>query len=111
MVAEKFQIYSVKITGKYICESKKLNLFIFTHTLKQTPLPPPPPCFYHYSPGRRKLTILPEDLFFHSKKGKGENYAVEKNTKIKPKRVLVTSFDKFHDLCNLYIFDLCFVVP
>ena len=22
MVAEKFQIYSVKITGKYICESK-----------------------------------------------------------------------------------------
>ena len=30
MVAEKFQIYNVKITGKYI-ESKKLNLFIFTH--------------------------------------------------------------------------------
>ena len=43
MVAEKFQIYSVKITGKYICESKKLNLFIFTHTPKQTPLTPPPP--------------------------------------------------------------------
>ena len=34
MVVEKFQIYSVKITDKYICESKKLNLFIFAHAPK-----------------------------------------------------------------------------
>ena len=114
MVAEKFQIYSVKITGKYICESKKLNLFIFTHTPSKPPYPPP--MFLSLFPRQKEIThssrtAFSEDLFFHSKKGKGENYAVEKNTKIKPKRVLVTSFDKFHDLCNLYIFGLCFVVP
>ena len=40
MIAEKFQIYSVKITGKYICESKKKqwNLSIFTHASKQISL-------------------------------------------------------------------------
>ena len=30
IVAEKFKIHGVKITGKCICESKKMNLFIFT---------------------------------------------------------------------------------
>ena len=34
MVAEKFQIHGVKITGKSICESQKLNLFSFTHVPK-----------------------------------------------------------------------------
>ena len=33
MVAEKFQIYDVKTTGKYICESKNWTL-IFTHAFK-----------------------------------------------------------------------------
>ena len=46
MVAEKFQIYGVKITGRV------LNLFIFTHALKQIP-----------PPGRRKLPILSEQRF------------------------------------------------
>ena len=35
MVVEKFQIYGVKITEKCLCESKKMNLFIFTHAPKQ----------------------------------------------------------------------------
>ena len=42
----------------------------------------------------------------------GEDYGVEKITKIKPtRRVLVTSFDKFHHLCNLNIFGFCFAMP
>ena len=44
MLAKKFQIYSVKITDKYIyLWVKRLNLFIFTHAPKQG--------FYHYTPG------------------------------------------------------------
>ena len=53
MVAEKFQIYGVKITSKYICESEKLNMFIFTHITKQNS----PSGFYHYPPDRKKLSI------------------------------------------------------
>ena len=37
-----------------------------------------------------------------------EDYIVEKLSKLA--RVLVTSFDKFHHLCNLYSFSLCFFV-
>ena len=40
----------------------------------------------------------------------GEDYGVEKIAKIKPKKLLVTSSDKFHHLCNLYINGSCFVV-
>ena len=74
------------------------------------------PGFYHYPPppppDRRKLPIPPEKRFlkiyiFPAERG-AEDYGVEKNTKIKPTRVLVTSFDKFHHLCKLYIFGLCF---
>ena len=43
MVAENFQIYSVKITSKYICAPKnyvqKKNLFIFNHAPKQNSPP------------------------------------------------------------------------
>ena len=52
MVVEKFQIYAVKITGKYICESKNW-MFIFTHALKQNS-----PLGFH-----QKLPILPEQRF------------------------------------------------
>ena len=41
--------------------------------------------FYHYPPGRRELSIPPKQCFlktfFPEKKG-GEDYGVEKNTKI-----------------------------
>ena len=39
------------------------------------------------------------------------DYGVEKIYKIICTWVLVTSFDKFHHLCNLFCFGLCFVVP
>ena len=109
MIAEKFQIYSVKITGKYICQSKKKKgicpflLMPPTKTLSG---------FYQYSPGRRKLPIPTEQCFlkiyfFPCRKG-GEDYGVNKITKLKRTQVLVTSFDKFH---HFYIFGFCFVVP
>ena len=42
---------------------------------------------------------------------RGEGYGAEKTTKVKLMRVLVTSFDKFHHLYNLYtFFGFCFVV-
>ena len=40
-----------------------------------------------------------------------EDYGVEKFTEIKPMKVLVTSFDKFPHLCNLYVFGFYSVVP
>ena len=46
-------------------------------------------------------TAFSEDLFFISRKEGGEEGE---------ERVLVTSFDKFHYLCNRYIFGFCFVV-
>ena len=64
-----------------------------------------PPGFFHYPQWQKEITHFPrtafsEDLFFPQE----EDHGVEKITKIKPTRVLVTSFDKFHHLCNLYIF-------
>ena len=89
---------------------KKLNLFIFTHALKQNS----PQGFYHYPPDRRELPIPPEycflKIFFPEEKG-GEGERIMGLKKIpKLTKVSVTSFDKFHYLCNYYIFDLYFVV-
>ena len=85
MVAEKFQTYGVKITAnKYISGSKKHQ--------QNYPLG-----FYHYPPGRRKLSIPPEQSFlkiYFLPSGTGEDYGIEKLTKTKPARVLVTNFDK-----------------
>ena len=96
-----------------------MNLFSFAYAPKQTF----PPGFYHYPQGRLILPIPPEQhflkilpfffAFFHTailsvQKEVGEDYVVEKLPKLTS--ALVTSFDKFHHLCNLYIFGLCFVV-
>ena len=51
LVAKKFQIYSTKITANIFV--KKLNLFIFTHDLKQNYLSG----FYHYPPSRWEAPI------------------------------------------------------
>ena len=115
MVAEKFQIYSVKITGKYICVLKnwipsfllmppsKTFSQVFIINLRQEEIT-------HSS-----QTAFSEDLFFPSRKGdlgKGvRDYGNEKITKIKPTRALVTSSHKFHHICNLFIFSFHFVVP
>ena len=110
MVVEEFQIYGVEITGKYICESKnRICSFL--------PMPPNktlPQVFIISPQADRNYPFLVSRLFWRSifpqQKG-GEEYGVEKITKIKPARVLVTIFDEFHHLCNLYILAFCFVVP
>ena len=90
---------------------KKLNLFIFIHAPKKNSAPG----FDNYHSDRRKLSILAKQHFlkiYFSPAGRvREDYGVEKTTKIKPTRVLLTSFTKFHHLFNLYIFGFCFVVP
>ena len=100
MVVEKFQIYSVKIIAIHL-RVKKLNLFIFNRAPKQNT----PPGFYHYPPGRQELPISPEQrflkIFFPKEK---EDYGAERITKIN--KGIGHKFDKFHHLCNFYIFDL-----
>ena len=89
MVAEKFQISGVKITGRYAPKQNSLS-------------------------GRSKNNLFPsnrvfEKSVFHSSE-REEKYGAEKMTKVKLVKVLVTRFEKFHHLCNLYIFGFCFVV-
>ena len=62
MAAKKFQKYSVKITDKYICESKYLICSFLLMPLIKTP-PPPPAGFYHYHPNRRKSPIPAKQRF------------------------------------------------
>ena len=93
MVAKKFQIYCVKITGKHICESVHFC---------SCPQQNAPPGSYHNTPGRRKLPISSEQRFLKivlSPAERGEDYGAEKMTKIKLARAFVTSFDKFYHLC------------
>ena len=86
---------------------KKLNLFIFTHAPRQNSLPG----FYNYPPVRWKLSIPPEQrflkIFFPEEKGGRRLWSWKRILKLT--KISVTSFDKFHHLCNLYIFGLCFV--
>ena len=73
MVVEKFQIYNVKTTA---------NTFLSADVPTQNS----PPGFYHYPRGRRELPIRPEQhfkkIFFPEQKEGGEDYVVEKITKI-----------------------------
>ena len=57
MVAKKFQIHGVKITGKYICESKK-KTFLLLPPSRTLPL-----VFIITIPGRRKLPTPPKQSF------------------------------------------------
>ena len=70
MVEEK---YSVEITSNTFASKKK-------------PTPPSPSMFSSLSPGRRELPIPPEQrflkIFFLEEKEEGEDYRVEKITKI-----------------------------
>ena len=56
--------FMVKITGKYICESKKVNLFIFTCA----PKPTSPASFNHYPEAEGNYLFLPNSVFFPSRK-------------------------------------------
>ena len=53
---------------------------------------------YHFPPNR----VFWKSVFHPAERGQG--YGAEKTAKVKLVRVLVTSFDKFHHLCNRYIF-------
>ena len=68
------------------------------------------PMFFSLSPKQKELnqfyqTAFPENLCFLQQKGE-EDYEAEKMTKIKPAKVLVTNFDKFHHLCHLFCFEM-----
>ena len=76
MVAEICQIHCVKITGKYICESKSWIVFLVIAS---------PISYKHRS--RQKD---PQKLFLKIQAEKGEDPIVEKMTKYKLARVLVT---------------------
>ena len=52
-------------------------------------------------------TVFFEDIFSWEERGER---IIELKKIPKLTKVLVTSLDKFHNLCNLYIFGLCFVV-
>ena len=110
-VAEKFQIYSVKITSKEIYESKNwICPFLLNPQAKLSPR------FLLLSPRKKEIThssgtTISKDIFSQEKEGGGEDIGVEKIIKIQPTRVLVTGLYRSHHLCNLYIFALWFFVP
>ena len=102
--------FMVKITGKYICESKKwICSFLLAPSSKSLPQ------VLIITPRQRETTYSSRTVFFSPVESGGEwgwggkDYGVEKITKIKHTRVLLTSFDKFHRLCKLYSFGFCFV--
>ena len=70
MVAEKFQIHGVKITGKCICESKNwiCSFLLMPHKQKW------PPGSYHYHSRQEEVNHFPQKtvfVFFLSRKGGG----------------------------------------
>ena len=101
MVVEKFQIYSVNITANTFV-SQKIESVHFYSSPKQNS----PPGFYHYPPGRQELSIPPEQcflkIFFPEEKVEVRIMELKKIPKLR--KVLVTSLDKFHHLCNLCFF-------
>ena len=111
MVAGKFLIHGIKITIKHICQPKNsccsFLLMPPSKTLSQvfiiTPQTEGNNPFFRNS-------VFWRSIFSPAEGGK-EGYGVEEITKIKLTRVLVISFDKFHNLCNLSIVGFCFVVP
>ena len=79
MVVEKFQSYSVKIIAIHLWV-KKLNLFIFNHAPKQNS-----PRFLSLSSRQTGIAHSSRTAFFEdiiSWGERGEDYGVEKNTKI-----------------------------
>ena len=108
MVAEKFQIHDVKITGKCICESKSWTCSFLIMSLSKNR----PQVLIITTSGRRKVTIsLKQRFLYFSSAEREEDYGAEKMAKITLARVLVASFDKFCHFCNHYIFGFCSVAP
>ena len=92
MVAKKFKIHGVNLTGK----------FIFHCAPKQNS----PPGFYHL----HSTTHFSPKTFFEilfSVAEREEDYGAEKMIKIKLARALVTSFDKSHHFITSRFFLVC----
>ena len=76
----KFQIYSVKTTGKYISESKNwISLFLFMHPSKTLPQ-----VFIIIPRAEENCSFLPDSVFWRYLlcRTRGEDYRIEKITKI-----------------------------
>ena len=63
MIAEKFQIYSVKITGKYICQSKKKKESVHFYSCLQPKLSP---VFISTLQAEGNYPFLPNSVFWRS---------------------------------------------
>ena len=74
---KRYGVNGAKITGKYICESKKLNLFIFTNAPKQNS----PPGSYHYPKTDPNYPFLLKNAFlkYIFPQQKRQDYGAEKN--------------------------------
>ena len=108
MVAKRIQIYSAKTTANTFV-SQKIESVQF-YSCPQAKLSPR---FLSLFPGRRELPIPPKQHFlkmYFPEQSEGDRIMYLKKLPILT-RVLVTSFDKFHHICNLYIFDLfCYAI-
>ena len=106
MVAKNFQIYSVNITAN-IFVSQKIESVHFYLCL-QAKLSR---VFIIIFQADGNCPFLPNSFFEDILKKEGGRERIMELKKIpKLTKVSVTSFDKFHHLCNLYIFGLCFVL-
>ena len=95
MGVEKFQIHGVKISRKTFV-SQQIESVHFCSCPQAKPFQ----VLIINTLGRGKLPIsLKQPYFLFSRKE--VNYRAETMIKIKPARVLVTKFDKFHHFCNL----------
>ena len=85
---------------------KKLNLFIFTHTLRQnSPSPPPhphPPRFLSLSSSQTGIAHSSVFWRYFFLRRKGERI-MELKKLPKLTKILVKSLDKSHHLCNLVL--------
>ena len=103
VIAKKFQIHGVKITGKYICESK--NECVYFYTCPQAKLFPR----FLSSPlqAEGNYPFPQNNVFWKSIFSSKKHYGTEKITKIKLVRVLVTSFNKFTVFATFSWFLIC----
>ena len=95
MVEEKFQ--GVKINKKIICESKKLNILLFTHALSEIL----PQVIIIITPNRRKLSVSLKQRYlknYFSQTESGKDYGAEKMPKLKLTKVLFTNFNEIPPL-------------
>ena len=96
MVVEIFQIYCVKITWRYIFESRNWIYSFLVMPLNKT-LPQ----------NRKKLPILPKQhflkIYFSPSRKRGRLCSWKNDQNCTCKSIMIINFDKYYDLCDLYI--------